>query len=30
MGIWGMTVICCWDVLSQSTKGDLGDGSNIF
>jgi len=30
MGMWGMTVICCWDVVSQSTNGDVGDDNNIF
>jgi len=30
MGMWGMTVICCWDVVSQSTNGDVGDDSNML
>ena len=25
-----MTVICCWDVVSQSTDGDVGDDSNML
>jgi len=24
MGMWGMTVICCWDMVSQSTNGMCG------
>jgi len=30
MGMWGMAVIYCWDVVSQSTYGDVGDDSNIL
>ena len=28
--MWGMAVIYCWDVVSQSTYGDVGDDSNIL
>jgi len=30
MGMWGMTVICCWDVVSQNTNVDVGDNSNML
>jgi len=30
MGMWGMTVIFCLDVVSQSTNGDVGNDSNIL
>jgi len=30
MGMWGMTVICCWDLVGQSTDGDVGDDNNML
>jgi len=24
MGMWGLTVICCWGMVSQSTDVDVG------
>jgi len=30
MGMWGMTVICFWDMVSQSTNGYVRDVSNML
>jgi len=27
---FGMTVICCWDVMCQSNNGYVGDDSNMI
>jgi len=28
--MWGMTVICFWDMVSQITNGDVGNDSNML
>jgi len=30
MAMWAMTVICCWNMVSQSTNLDVGDDNNMF
>jgi len=30
MGMWGQTVICCWDLVIQNINGDVGDDSNML
>jgi len=30
MGMWGMTVIYCWDVVSLNTNEDVGNDSNLL
>jgi len=30
MGMWGMAIICCWDVVSQSTNGDYPEPLQFF